>query len=66
MILLYDVIHNPFYHFPVQSWRIKIICFSPFSGSGVMVNNANVVMADIPTANGVIHIIDNVLVPKGI
>ena len=31
-----------------------------------MVNKAKVVTADIPTQNGVIHIIDNVLLPKGI
>jgi uncharacterized surface protein with fasciclin (FAS1) repeats len=29
-----------------------------------MVNNAKVVMADIPTSNGVIHVIDNILLPK--
>ena len=30
---------------------------------GVMVNNANVVTADIETSNGVIHVIDTVLIP---
>lgn len=32
-------------------------------GSNVMVNNAHVVKADIPASNGVIHIIDTVLLP---
>jgi uncharacterized surface protein with fasciclin (FAS1) repeats len=35
--------------------------FSPVGG--VMVNNAKVVMTDIPMANGVIHEIDHVLLP---
>ena len=30
---------------------------------GVMVNNANVTLADVPTSNGVIHVIDKVLTP---
>jgi len=32
--------------------------------SGVMVNQANVVQADIMTGNGVIHVIDSVLIPS--
>lgn len=32
--------------------------------SGVMANNANVVAADIITSNGVIHVVDSVLVPS--
>jgi uncharacterized surface protein with fasciclin (FAS1) repeats len=33
------------------------------SPSGVMVNDANVVKADIPASNGVIHVIDKVIMP---
>jgi len=33
--------------------------------SGVMVNDASVVTADIECTNGVIHVIDSVLMPKG-
>ena len=33
------------------------------SDSGVMINNANVVQADVVASNGVIHIIDAVLLP---
>jgi uncharacterized surface protein with fasciclin (FAS1) repeats len=32
--------------------------------SGVMINNANVVKADIATSNGVIHVIDTVILPN--
>jgi len=32
--------------------------------SGVKVNGANVVKADIPASNGVIHVIDTVILPK--
>ncbi|MEY8840273.1 fasciclin domain-containing protein [Cribrihabitans sp. XS_ASV171] len=33
-------------------------------GEGVMVNDANVVNADIEASNGVIHVIDKVIMPK--
>ncbi|GFN81563.1 transforming growth factor-beta-induced protein ig-h3 [Plakobranchus ocellatus] len=33
------------------------------SANGAMVDNANVVQADIPTSNGVIHVVDKVLMP---
>lgn len=33
------------------------------SGDGLMVDNANVVKADIETSNGVIHVIDQVILP---
>jgi uncharacterized surface protein with fasciclin (FAS1) repeats len=34
------------------------------SGGGVMINNAKVVKADVPASNGVIHVIDTVLIPQ--
>lgn len=34
------------------------------SSSGVMVNNAKIVSADIAADNGVIHVIDTVVIPK--
>ena len=34
------------------------------ANGGVMVNNAHVTKADIATSNGVIHVIDTVLLPK--
>jgi uncharacterized surface protein with fasciclin (FAS1) repeats len=32
--------------------------------NGVIVDNAKVVKADIETSNGVIHVIDTVVIPK--
>ena len=34
------------------------------SSNGVKINNANVVKTDIECSNGVIHVIDNVLIPE--
>lgn len=34
-------------------------------GTGIMVNNANVTKADIMASNGVVHIIDAVMLPPG-
>lgn len=34
------------------------------SGSGLMVDNAHVTKADIMTSNGVIHVIDEVIIPQ--
>jgi uncharacterized surface protein with fasciclin (FAS1) repeats len=34
------------------------------SSSGVMVDNANVIQTDIITSNGVIHVIDSVILPQ--
>jgi uncharacterized surface protein with fasciclin (FAS1) repeats len=33
------------------------------SGNGLMVDDANVIKADITTSNGVIHVIDRVIMP---
>lgn len=41
-----------------QSVAIKV------DGGKVMINNANVVLADVKTSNGVIHVIDTVLLPQ--
>ena len=37
---------------------------APATAGGVMFNNAKVVSADVPSSNGVIHVIDTVLMPK--
>ena len=34
------------------------------SGGGVMIDNANVVKTDIVASNGIIHVIDSVILPK--
>ena len=41
-----------------QSFRITE------SGGGLMVDTATVIKADIPTSNGVIHVIDQVILPQ--
>ncbi|MGA2595827.1 MAG: fasciclin domain-containing protein [Bryobacteraceae bacterium] len=41
-----------------EDLTIKVI------NGGVMVDNARVIKTDIPTSNGVIHVIDTVLIPK--
>jgi uncharacterized surface protein with fasciclin (FAS1) repeats len=44
----------------VQGSSVKITV----KGGKVMVDNANVVKTDIATSNGVIHVIDSVILPK--
>ena len=44
----------------VNGQALKIMAGS----GGVMVDNANVVKTDIETSNGVIHVIDSVILPK--
>ena len=44
----------------VQGSSVKI----NVSGGKVMVDNANVIKTDIATSNGVIHVIDSVILPK--
>lgn len=44
----------------VQGQRIQISS----AGTALKINNAVVVKADIPASNGVIHVIDTVLLPK--
>ena len=42
----------------------KWTCFAIDLDNGAMVNDAKVVAADIETSNGVIHVIDKVILPK--
>lgn len=44
----------------VQGGKVAIVV----AGASVKVDNANVVTTDIKTSNGVIHVIDTVLMPK--
>ena len=44
----------------VQGKNVKL----KVSDSGVMINNANVVKTDVPAKNGVIHVIDTVILPQ--
>jgi uncharacterized surface protein with fasciclin (FAS1) repeats len=44
----------------VQGQEVEI----KVSGEGVMIDNANVIKTDIETSNGVIHVIDTVILPE--
>ena len=44
----------------VQGQEVRISA----KGSGVMIDDANVIKADIETSNGVIHVIDSVILPQ--
>jgi uncharacterized surface protein with fasciclin (FAS1) repeats len=68
-ILLYHVVSGKVLAAQVTKMKTaKTLEGSPVtihvSGSNVMVNNANVSKTDIVCDNGVIHVIDTVLIPK--
>ena len=44
----------------VQGEKLKV----SIKGDKVMINDANVIMADVAASNGVVHVIDKVLLPK--
>lgn len=46
----------------VQGKDIKV----KIDNSGVMINDANVVVADVVASNGVVHVIDAVILPPGV
>lgn len=67
-ILTYHVVPGKVMAKDVKSGMVKTVEGSALSvkaeGGGVMVDNAKVVKADIETTNGVIHVIDTVVLPK--
>ncbi|MGC8865363.1 MAG: fasciclin domain-containing protein [Bacteroidales bacterium] len=66
-VLLYHVVSGNVLSSSLSSGSVQTVQGSPLQisvGSGVTINaTANVVLADIQAANGVIHVIDNVLLP---
>ena len=44
-------------HTPTGAFKLR-------NGSGVMVNNVHVIKTDIVASNGVIHVMDGVILPK--
>ena len=67
-VLTYHVVPGTVMAKDVKSGRVKTVQGSELtlaaSGGGVMVDNAQVVKADIVADNGVIHVIDSVVIPK--
>ena len=47
----------------VETLNGGYVTIAAVSGAGIMVNDANVVTADIMASNGIIHVIDKVLLP---
>jgi len=67
-VLTYHVVPGSVMAKDVKSGKVKTVQGSELtlaaSGGGVMVDNAQVVKADIVADNGVIHVIDSVVLPK--
>jgi len=67
-ILLYHVVAGKVLSTDLKSGKVKTVegqdLTIDISGGTVKVNDATVVKADIPASNGVIHVIDTVLLPK--
>ena len=67
-VLTYHVVPRTVMAKDVKSGKVKTVQGSELtlaaSGGGVMVDNAQVVKADIVADNGVIHVIDSVVIPK--
>jgi uncharacterized surface protein with fasciclin (FAS1) repeats len=67
-ILLYHVVAGKVLSTDLKSGPVKTVQGEDLtvdvSGSTVKINDATVVKADIPASNGVIHVIDTVLLPK--
>ena len=67
-VLTYHVVPGTVMAKDVKSGKVKTVQGSELTlaarGGGVMVDNAQVVKADIVADNGVIHVIDSVVIPK--
>jgi uncharacterized surface protein with fasciclin (FAS1) repeats len=66
-ILTYHVVPGRVTSGELESGQVKTVQGSSVTvkvDSGVMVDEANVVKADVPASNGVIHVIDKVILPQ--
>jgi uncharacterized surface protein with fasciclin (FAS1) repeats len=66
-VLTYHVVPGKVMAADVKAASVKTVQGSNLTvttAGGVKVNNANVVKTDIVTSNGVIHVIDTVVIPK--
>jgi uncharacterized surface protein with fasciclin (FAS1) repeats len=68
-VLTYHVISGSIASKDVHGGDIKTVEGNPLvaevKGNGVTINGARVVQADIAASNGMIHVIDTVVMPKG-
>ena len=65
-ILTYHVVPGSVMSTQLSSGRVNSVAGIPLDitvGSGVRVNDANVVKADIEASNGIIHVVDAVILP---
>lgn len=65
-ILTYHVVPGSVRSTQLSSGKVDSVAGIPLDitvGSGVMVNSANVVAADIEASNGIIHVVDQVILP---
>ncbi|MEO0434138.1 MAG: fasciclin domain-containing protein [Cyanobacteria bacterium J06656_5] len=65
-ILTYHVVPGSVRSTQLSSGSVNSVAGIPLDvsvGSGVMVNSSNVVTADIEASNGIIHVVDTVLLP---
>ncbi|MCG5057652.1 MAG: fasciclin domain-containing protein [Limnoraphis sp. WC205] len=66
-ILTYHVVPGRVTSTQLQSGQVKTVQGSSVTvnlDSGVMVDEAKVIKADVPASNGVIHVIDKVILPE--
>ena len=67
-ILTYHVVPGKVMSGDLESGKVKTVEGSEVkvkvSKTGVNVNNATVVKADVPASNGIIHVIDTVILPS--
>ena len=66
-MLTYHVVPGRVMAADVKAGKVKTVQGSELTlttAGGVKVDNANVVKTDIVTSNGVIHVIDTVVIPK--
>ncbi len=66
-VLTYHVVPGAVMAKDVKAGDVKSVQGSPITVStkdGVMVNNARVIKTDVTASNGVIHVIDTVILPK--
>lgn len=71
-ILTYHVVEGAVYSTDAANGEVMTVSGEPFTVTvdeatgGIKINDANVILADIPASNGVIHVLDSVLSPPSL